>query len=194
MATFKEVAELRGHSSYVHGLDWSPDGKNLATGSGDKTIRIWRTDTNPSSARPPSDHRASPEPSNLPLRSTTGQALSGRHLGDSPIFFCKVPEFGPIGFVANHHFPAIKVNPMLASHRSSRRTVEKLALEELPIALPRPPGRWTGLRADGVVEPTSAEMNRPGHTQFNRWQDRRGGADWLRHRRRFCHCPVQGRW
>lgn len=35
------VVILRGHSSYVSSVSWSPDGSRLASGSGDKTIRIW---------------------------------------------------------------------------------------------------------------------------------------------------------
>ncbi len=32
---------LEGHSSWVSSVSWSPDGKLLASGSGDATIRIW---------------------------------------------------------------------------------------------------------------------------------------------------------
>ena len=41
LKTFREVAELRGHETYVHSVSWSPDGSRLVTGSGDKTVRIW---------------------------------------------------------------------------------------------------------------------------------------------------------
>jgi WD40 repeat protein len=41
LKTFREVAELRGHETYVHSVSWSPDGNRLVTGSGDKTVRIW---------------------------------------------------------------------------------------------------------------------------------------------------------
>src|SRR5262249_4158815 len=36
-----EVAELHGHTDYVHAVAWSPDGTRLVSGSGDGTVRIW---------------------------------------------------------------------------------------------------------------------------------------------------------
>jgi WD40 repeat protein len=36
-----ELAALRGHSKPVRGLDLSPDGTRLATGSYDRTLRMW---------------------------------------------------------------------------------------------------------------------------------------------------------
>jgi WD40 repeat protein len=41
VAKRQEVAELRGHSDYVHAVAWSPDGTRLVSGSGDFTVRIW---------------------------------------------------------------------------------------------------------------------------------------------------------
>src|SRR5262249_13659745 len=41
IATGKESAKLVGHQSDVGALAFSHDGKFLATGSGDKTIRLW---------------------------------------------------------------------------------------------------------------------------------------------------------
>ena len=32
---------LRGHDDEVRGVAWSPDGQRLATGSRDRTVRIW---------------------------------------------------------------------------------------------------------------------------------------------------------
>jgi eukaryotic-like serine/threonine-protein kinase len=37
----QQVAELRGHTDYVHAVAWSPDGTRLVSGSGDFTLRIW---------------------------------------------------------------------------------------------------------------------------------------------------------
>lgn len=37
----QQVAELRGHTDYVHAVAWSPDGTRLVSGSGDFTVRIW---------------------------------------------------------------------------------------------------------------------------------------------------------
>lgn len=39
----EQVAELRGHTDYVHSLTFSPDGHRLVTASGDLTLRTWDT-------------------------------------------------------------------------------------------------------------------------------------------------------
>jgi WD40 repeat protein len=41
VASRRPVAELCGHTDYVHAVAWSPDGTRLASGSGDSTVRIW---------------------------------------------------------------------------------------------------------------------------------------------------------
>jgi WD40 repeat protein len=41
VASRQQVAELRGHSDYVHAVAWSPDGTRLVSGSGDTTVRVW---------------------------------------------------------------------------------------------------------------------------------------------------------
>jgi WD40 repeat protein/serine/threonine protein kinase len=41
VASRQEVAELRGHTDYVHAVAWSPDGIRLVSGSGDFTVRVW---------------------------------------------------------------------------------------------------------------------------------------------------------
>ena len=42
-ASFREVAELRGHDGYVHSVAFTPDGTRLISGSGDQTVRVWDT-------------------------------------------------------------------------------------------------------------------------------------------------------
>ena len=41
VARRQELAELSGHSDYVHHLAFSPDGSRLISASGDGTIRVW---------------------------------------------------------------------------------------------------------------------------------------------------------
>jgi WD40 repeat protein len=40
-----EYNRLEGHENYVNSISFSPDGKTLATGSSDKTIKLWNLDT-----------------------------------------------------------------------------------------------------------------------------------------------------
>jgi len=37
----KEIRTLTGHNEIVNSVSFSPDGKTLATGSYDKTIKLW---------------------------------------------------------------------------------------------------------------------------------------------------------
>ncbi|WP_405614828.1 WD40 repeat domain-containing protein [Streptomyces sp. NBC_01508] len=48
MATGRRVDVLRGHEGHVRRVAWSPDGQFIATGSDDRTVRVW-------SARPDVD-------------------------------------------------------------------------------------------------------------------------------------------
>jgi WD40 repeat protein/serine/threonine protein kinase len=41
VASRQQVAELHGHTNYVHAVAWSPDGTRLVSGSGDFTVRVW---------------------------------------------------------------------------------------------------------------------------------------------------------
>lgn len=38
---FRAKATLPGHADEVYALDWSPDGSAVASGSKDRTIKIW---------------------------------------------------------------------------------------------------------------------------------------------------------
>lgn len=44
LSTGQELSTLRGHTSWVHAIAFSPDGKILATGGGDSLIQIWQCD------------------------------------------------------------------------------------------------------------------------------------------------------
>src|SRR5437879_5803776 len=41
----KLVRTLRGHTGWIGRIAWSPDGRMLASPSGDKTIRLWNAET-----------------------------------------------------------------------------------------------------------------------------------------------------
>lgn len=45
LATERIVKDFRGHSSEIYSLAFSPDGRRLVSGSGDKTARMWCMET-----------------------------------------------------------------------------------------------------------------------------------------------------
>ncbi|MGV2389522.1 MAG UNVERIFIED_CONTAM: WD40 domain-containing protein [Microcystis novacekii LVE1205-3] len=38
------IVTLKGHKSPILGIDFSPDGRMLVSGSEDDTIKLWKTD------------------------------------------------------------------------------------------------------------------------------------------------------
>ena len=50
VATGKNAATLNGHTDGVEAVTFSPDGKTLASGSGDKTIKLWDVATGKNTA------------------------------------------------------------------------------------------------------------------------------------------------
>ena len=40
-AAGKPRTSLEGHTGDVYSIAWSPDGKTLATGSDDRTVKLW---------------------------------------------------------------------------------------------------------------------------------------------------------
>lgn len=41
----EEIEQLNGHTDAIASVAYSPDGKYIASGSNDKTIRIWEAQT-----------------------------------------------------------------------------------------------------------------------------------------------------
>ena len=64
--TSEELNLLTGHTDYVNSVSFSPDGNTLASGSGDRTIRLWDVETGD------------------PIRTLTGHTHSVRSVSFSP--------------------------------------------------------------------------------------------------------------
>src|SRR5262249_47789486 len=75
-ASGEELLTLKGHSSWVWSLAFSPDGKRLYSGSRDRTVRVWRAD--PPAAAP------MPEAPGLSLDPARGWPRRGSTRGRSP--------------------------------------------------------------------------------------------------------------
>ena len=43
--TGQETLTLKGHSDFVSSVGFSPDGKRIVSGSGDKTLKVWDAQT-----------------------------------------------------------------------------------------------------------------------------------------------------
>jgi hypothetical protein len=52
VATAKERCQFKGHGANVYGVAFAPDGKTLASASGDGTVKLWDV-TAPGTERPP---------------------------------------------------------------------------------------------------------------------------------------------
>ena len=39
------MCTLTGHSKYVRSVAYSPDGKHIVSGSGDRTVKVWDSQT-----------------------------------------------------------------------------------------------------------------------------------------------------
>jgi WD40 repeat protein len=52
-ATSEETLTLKGHTGVISSVAWSPDGTQIASGSYDKTVKIWDASNSQRKARAP---------------------------------------------------------------------------------------------------------------------------------------------
>ncbi len=76
IASRRQVAELHGHTGYVHSVAWSPDGTRLVSGSGDGTVRVW--DALPASVRTQSPGAYHPPRGYVCYRATGPITIDGK--------------------------------------------------------------------------------------------------------------------
>ena len=117
------IAELKGHTDWVHSAAFSPDGDRVVTASEDRTARIWRFDAVPGDA------------STLPLwvEVLTGTEMKGgvvQPLSVDRLESTKRPTSTP---------NASKAPPARTGSRRPRRTIKQSARPAKSRSLPRCP-------------------------------------------------------